>query len=87
MATTINVLSPIKVKAPRAARWAAMGFVRLLGWFEQGTEARAVRHRAITRATEAAAVRAYAYEIEARDPRFAADLLAAADRHQTESKR
>ena len=80
--TTITVLRPIKVQPPRAAAWAARAFLKLLAWFESAADSRAQRSRVNSRATEAAAVRAYAYEVEALDPRFAADLRAAADRHQ-----
>ena len=80
--TTITVLRPVFVPQPRAAAWAARAFVQLLSWFESSAEHRALRRRARGRAAEAAAVRAYAHEMEFRDPRFAADLRAAADRHQ-----
>ncbi len=43
---------------------------------------RAERQSQADRATEAAAVREYAQRYAAHDPRFAADLLAAADRHE-----
>lgn len=80
--TTITVLRPVQVQPPRAAAWAARAFLRLLAWFENAADSRAQRSRTHTRATEAAAVRAYAQQVEAFDPRFAADLRAAADRHQ-----
>lgn len=80
--TIITVLRPVAVQPPRAAAWAAGTFLALLTWFESSADRHAQRSRAINRATEAAAVRAYAHEIETRDPRFAADLRAAADRHQ-----
>lgn len=80
--TTITILRPTQVRAPRAAAWAARAFLTLLSWFERSADQRAQRTREITRATEAAAVRAYADEVQAMDPRFAADLRAAADRHE-----
>ena len=80
--TTITILRPVAVRAPRAASWAAGAFLQLLSWFEFAAERSGHRRQVATRAGEAAAVRAYAYEIEARDPHFAADLRAAADRHQ-----
>jgi hypothetical protein len=80
--TTITVLRPAKVRAPRAAAWAAQAFLSLLTWLENAADRRAQHSRAINRATEAAAVRAYADEVQAHDPRFAADLRAAADRHE-----
>lgn len=80
--TTITILRPVKIQAPRAAAWAARAFLTMLAWFERSADQRAQRSREINRATEAAAVRAYADEVQARDPRFAADLRAAADRHE-----
>jgi hypothetical protein len=80
--TTITILRPAKVQAPRAAAWAARAFLTLLAWFEKSADQRAQRALVITRASEAAAVRAYADEVQALDPRFAADLRAAADRHE-----
>ena len=80
--TTITVVSPLAVQEPRGAVWAAWAFGHLLTWFVRAAERRALRRQALSRATEAAAVRAYAHDLEALDPRFAADLRAAADRHQ-----
>ena len=80
--TTITVLRPVAVRQPRAAAWAARAFLYVLSGFESRAERRALRQRATELANEAAAVRAYANDVEARDPRFAADLRAAADRHQ-----
>ena len=80
--TTITILRPLQVQAPRAAAIAAGLFLSMLERFEQRASQRIERSQAITRAKEAAAVRAYAIELQSRDPRYAADLLAAADRHQ-----
>jgi hypothetical protein len=80
--TTITVQRPVAVRVPRATAWAADTFARLAGWVERSSKARAERSRAATRATEAAAVRAYAHRYASHDPRFAADLMAAADRHE-----
>ena len=77
--TTISVLRPVAVRQPPGAAWAAAAFVHLLAWFERSAQ----RRETMNRATEAAAVRAYAQELEDRDPRFAADLRAAADRHES----
>lgn len=82
MTTTITVLRPAAVQSPRAAAWAARAFVQLLAWFESTADHRAQRHRAIARATDVAALRTYARQMETQDPRFAADLRAAADRHE-----
>lgn len=43
----------------------------------------AVAPRALTRAQEAAEVREMARRLQATDPGFASDLIAAADRHET----
>ncbi len=80
--TTITVHAPIKVSAPRATQLAAALFTRLLGWFENRAAAAAQRHLQATRGRESQAVRQYALHFVDHDPRFAADLLAAADRHE-----
>jgi hypothetical protein len=80
--STISVHSPIKVAVPRAALWAAAAFARLAGWVEGNRLAQAEQRRAQQRADEAAAVREYARRFASHDPRFAADLLVAADRHE-----
>ena len=82
--TSITVYSPVKVAAPRATRWAAGAFTGILSWFEQHKTARDEREVQADRASEASAVREYANRFAAHDPRFAADLLAAADRHEQE---
>jgi hypothetical protein len=79
--TTITVIRPQAVAAPRAAAWAARLFLRLWNAVEAMAETRTARRQARSRAEEAASVRAYALEMEAIDPRYAADLRAAADRH------
>jgi hypothetical protein len=83
--TTITVQRPVKVREPRAAALAAQLFGQLLGWFESSRATRAERRERADRATEAAAVRQYAQEHASHDPRFAADLMAAADRHELTS--
>lgn len=80
--TTVTVHTPVQVRTPRAAAWAALLFTRLLSWFETGTSARQERREAADRGAEAAAVREYAHRYASHDPRFAADLMAAADRHE-----
>ena len=82
--STITVHSPIKVAVPRATRWSAGAFSKLLAWFVKLSKTRAVRRSQAERASEAAAVRAYAQRFAGHDPRFAVDLLAAADRHECE---
>lgn len=80
--TTITVQSPVKVATPRAALWAAALFMRLLDVLERAGTARAERRITAERLAEAAAVRQYALRFASHDPRFTADLLAAADRHE-----
>lgn len=80
--TTITVNAPAKVSAPRGANFAATLFSALLRWFETKAEHRAERLEQASRQAESARVRLYAQEMLAQDPRFAADLFAAADRHE-----
>ena len=80
--TTVTVFSPIKIAVPRAARWVGQVFAGLLAGLTRAAEARAEREVQASRAAEAAAVRDYAQRFASHDPRFAADLMAAADRHE-----
>lgn len=80
--TTITVHTPTKVGTPRFALMAANAAVQVLSWIEQFRAARAERRAMNARLAEAAAVRRYALQFTAHDPRFVADLLAAADRHE-----
>jgi len=80
--TTLTVQTPVAVRAPRGAAWAARLFMAVLAAFQQGRQVRHARQVAADRATEAAAVRQYALRFASHDPRFTADLLAAADRHE-----
>lgn len=80
--SSITIHVPTRVSAPRGALLAAQAFSRLLSWFENS---RALRARALdenSRVGDAARVRRFAQQIMADDPRFAADLFAAADRHE-----
>lgn len=80
--STITVLRPVRVNAPPATAWAATLFTGLLSWFERSREAKADALATAARIADAAAVRAYANRCATHDPRFAADLMAAADRHE-----
>jgi hypothetical protein len=80
--TTITVNVPAKVTAPRGSRLAAVWFGRLLTQLSDLAEKRAERKAAAARNREATEVRQYAQSLMAQDPRFAADLMAAADRHE-----
>jgi len=80
--TTMTVSIPAKVAAPRGATWAANAFAAFLNWLEAVSETRTDRRAQADRLAEAARVRIYAQDVMAQDPRFAADLFAAADRHE-----
>ncbi len=80
--THLTVLSPVAVTAPMAADRAATLFVGLLDWMQRRIAHRAERRQLRLRNEEAASLREYALRISSRDPRYAADLLAAADRHE-----
>ncbi|HMM87495.1 hypothetical protein [Azohydromonas sp.] len=77
--STITIVTPAlaPVDAPRGARWASEIVVRL--W-------RAISRAFATPPTAAdvAGLRRYAASLQPNDPRFAADLFAAADRHERE---
>jgi hypothetical protein len=75
--TTLQVLHVEQPSMPRGARVAADLFVRASRWLASRP---ATPHQ--TRVQEAEAVREYAYSVQRSDPRFAADLYAAADRHE-----
>ena len=81
--SSITVLSPVKVAVPRASRYLANLFVSLIQWLQRTGTSRVQRQLAADRGAEAAAVRQYAQRFASHDPRFAADLLAAADRHES----
>ena len=81
---TMTVHTPRPVAAPRGAALAANLMARVLNWLDaagQAHAAAAARRREAKRITEAAELRRYAQTWVSHDPRFAADLLAAADRH------
>jgi hypothetical protein len=80
--TVVSIHVPSQTTAPRgsvvAANWAFWLLSRLQVLKAQRAERRLVEDRR----AEAAAVRRLAREMSVQDPRFAADLLAAADRHE-----
>lgn len=80
--THVTVASPAPVAVPRFAPVAARWFARLLDWQRGAQASRAETQRVINRQAEAAEVRRYAQTMMECDPRFAADLFAAADRHE-----
>jgi hypothetical protein len=78
---TFEVLSVPSPAMPRGARVAAELFLRASRWLSSRPA-----QRAATPAEEAAAVRNFAYRVRTTDPGFAADLFAAADRHEMASE-
>jgi hypothetical protein len=72
------------VRAPRTAAWAAAAFSSLVNRFQSAGASQAERTLKSTQQREARAVREYAHRFAAHDSRFAADLLAAADRHENQ---
>lgn len=80
MTTTVMVPAGMPTLAPRGARVAADLAARLWNLARGAFATTAPRVR--TRAEEAAEVREYASRLGRHDARFAADLFAAADRHE-----
>lgn len=79
--TSISVYAVAHVPAPRGATWAASAALAV-GHFVKRLVGSQATAAAPSPAAEAAAVRALAREFVASDPGFAADLFAAADRHE-----
>ena len=75
--TTVDVLSIRSPAMPRGSRVAAALFTRALAWMVTPAA-----KRAASRAEEAAEVRSMAGRMQHTDPGFAADLFAAAARHE-----
>ncbi len=80
--STTTVLSPAKSGAPTVMRQLLAIANRLMGTLAVASDARASQRLYAERIKEAAAVRDYAQRYARHDPRFAADLMAAADRHE-----
>ena len=83
--TTLTTLIPVNAATPRAAAWAAAAWIGvsrgaslLLDLVTHSRERAAV----IDRTSEANRLRHVAQGFMSSDPRFAADLYAAADRHE-----
>jgi hypothetical protein len=85
--TTLHITTgaPAAAVAPRGARWAAGAFVAAAQALQSWTAAWRSAPAMSTRAREAAALREHASSIARHDPRLAADLYAAADRHEQEA--
>jgi hypothetical protein len=78
--TTITVQVPRSPAIPRGAVWAASAFAAL--WSLLRAAARMAPKRASTRAEEAEVVRRMAIRLQDTEPSLAADLFAAAARHE-----
>ncbi len=80
--STTTVLSPVKLAIPRFTRSVLVGANWLLSKLQPASGARASEPKPADRIKEAAALRDYAMRYAKHDPRFAEDLLAAADLHE-----
>jgi hypothetical protein len=81
--TTITVNTPAhSTTAPRGAQWAARAFSYVADWLTYASARNDARQTQNLRAVEARRVRTYAQSVVNHDPRYAADLMAAADRHE-----
>lgn len=80
--TTITVQMPAQVAVPPAARWVGTFVAEAIAFVQRVQAARIERRRDAERIAEANAVRDYARRFARHDPRFVADLMAAADRHE-----
>ncbi|MCB1998040.1 MAG: hypothetical protein H6933_18470 [Burkholderiaceae bacterium] len=77
--TTLNVVGMPHAAEPRGARWAAALWHAVASFLGAAP-------KALSRAQEAAEVREMARHLQATDPGFAADLYAAADRHEVSGR-
>jgi hypothetical protein len=80
--TTLTTLVPAAVPVPRGAPVAARLFGALLRAFQRAGADRVAKASRAARVKEAAATRRHAMRHLAHNPRFAEDLLAAAERHE-----
>ena len=80
--TTITIHKPIAIRTPRGAPVAANLFLRFIEACERTLSSYKQSAKANGRQSEAAKLRRYADSLRMADPRFAADLFAAADRHE-----
>ena len=77
--STVTTVQLQPIAAPRGARWAAWAALAFVDALHRLFSRRTAAPR--TPADEAEALRRYAMSLRSSDPGFAADLLAAADRH------
>ncbi len=82
--TTMMITPIAAVRAPRAAEWAASAAAALLSAWSGLAESRANQRLLKSRSDEAAALRRFADSVNKGDPGFAADLYAAANRHEVQ---
>ena len=82
--SSITVTGVPAVKTPRGAIWAARGAASMWAAVARWLDGRKQHSVALEAAFEAAQVRAMARRHAATDPGFAADLMAAADRHEAQ---
>ena len=80
--TTITVNTPAKAAERNGAPLLTAAFARVLSWFHHHVDTLAEAQEFAARSQDAARVRRFAQEVMGEDPRFAADLFAAADRHE-----
>lgn len=80
--SSVTLARPATVAAPRAAAWAADLWFAVGQAFRRSAEVRTSQLAADTVRREATEVRELAWHMLSQDPRMAADLLAAADRHE-----
>ncbi len=88
MSTTIPVVASVEPVAPRSTPWPSVGmawpFLKTL--IVRACPAKPVQTGPMTRAQEACTTREYASQFFRTDPRFAAELCAAADRHESDGR-
>lgn len=80
--TTVTVHTPVEVAEPRGARAAVAAVLALRDAWTALRAAMAQQRAYSRRVAEAAKVRAMARQMNAHDPRVAAEMYAAADRHE-----
>lgn len=80
--TTVTLARPATVVAPRAAAWAANLWMAVSNAFQRSVKVRAESQAAGSVLRESSQVRELAWNMMSQDPRMAADLMAAADRHE-----
>jgi hypothetical protein len=82
--SSITVTGVPTIKSPRGAIWAARGAAAAWAALTRWLDGRKQQSVALGAAIEAARVRAMARRHASTDPGFAADLMAAADRHEAQ---